>query len=185
MREKTNKKVYNLCLIALAAAFITVCAWIYIPFPIAVTLQTFGICTVCGILGLKRGFLSVLIYVCLGLVGLPVFSGFRSGIAALTDQSGGFVVGFLLLALTVGAASKLFGGKTSILVGSMIIGMLLCYFCGVLWYYLLYANGASLASVISVCVLPFLIPDAIKIALAAIVIRCINRSAGKKNFFRH
>lgn len=176
MKEKSNKKIYDFCMIALSAAFITVCAWIYIPFPISITLQTFGICTVCGVLGLRRGFLSVLTYVCLGLVGIPVFSGFRSGISAITDQSGGYVIGFLLLALTVGAASTAFGRKTSILVCSMIAGTLLCYSCGALWYYFLYAKDSSLATVISVCALPFIIPDVVKIALAAVVIKCAKKS---------
>ena len=185
MKGKTNnssKRIYDLCLVALAAAFITVCAWISIPFPISITMQTFAICTVCGILGSKRGFLSVLVYVGLGLVGLPVFSGFRGGISSLADQSGGYVLGFLLLALTVGIASEIFAKKTLILACSMGVGMILCYLCGALWYYFFYAKGASFTTVVSTSVLPFIIPDILKIVLAAIVVKYVTKSKEAKRF---
>ena len=183
MKEKTNKsgkKISDLCTVAIAASFITVCAWISIPFPISITMQTFAICAVCGILGLKRGFLSVLVYFCLGLVGLPVFSGFRGGISALADPSGGYLLGFLLLALTVGVASELFSKKTIVLACSMGVGMLLCYSCGSLWYYFLYAREATFMVVISTSVLPFVIPDILKIILASIIVKYANKSTWAK-----
>ena len=67
----------DLCFCAIGAALIAVCAWISIPADVPFTLQTFAIFTVCGLLGGKRGTVSVLVYLLLGAVGAPVFAGFR------------------------------------------------------------------------------------------------------------
>ena len=72
MKTKTRDLVF----IALAAALITVCSWISIPLTVPITLQTFAIFTVVGLLGMRRGTIAVLIYILLGAVGIPVFSGF-------------------------------------------------------------------------------------------------------------
>ena len=89
----------DLCFCAIGAALIAVCAWISIPAEVPFTLQTFAIFAVCGLLGGRRGTVSVLVYLLLGAVGLPVFSGFRGGLGALLGTTGGYILGFLALAL--------------------------------------------------------------------------------------
>ena len=86
----------DLCFCAIGAALIAVCAWISIPAEVPFTLQTFAIFAVCGLLGGRRGTVSVLVYLLLGAVGAPVFAGFRGGFAALIGTTGGYLVGFIL-----------------------------------------------------------------------------------------
>ena len=85
----------DLCFCAIGAALIAVCAWISIPADVPFTLQTFAIFAVCGLLGGKRGTVSVLVYLLLGAVGVPVFSGMRGGIGVLAGPTGGFLWGYL------------------------------------------------------------------------------------------
>lgn len=155
-------------LCSLFAALISVCAWISIPVTdIAFTLQTLGIFLSLGLLGGKRGCASVMIYLLLGAVGLPVFSGFQGGIGALAGITGGYLWGFLFAAFAYRLLERI--GKLP----AMIAGQLVCYLCGSLWFYL-YAGG-GLWLIAARCVLPYLFPDAVKIALAYILSRRLAR----------
>ena len=89
----------DMAYIALFAVLLTVCAWISVPLPVPFTLQTFAIFAALGILGGRRGTWAVAVYLLLGAVGLPVFSGFRGGLGALLGTTGGYILGFLALAL--------------------------------------------------------------------------------------
>ena len=162
--------------IAMGTALIAVCSWIsvpsFLPTMVPFTLQTFAVCLTTAVLGLYPGFLSVLCYLLLGAVGAPVFAGFKGGVAALLGTTGGYLVGFLLTALTVGLAVKYFGRKTPVLVASMAVGILLCYAFGTAWFVLVYTRSSGpigVATALGWCVLPYLIPDAIKIALASVL----------------
>ena len=95
-------KTRDITLISVFAALITVCAWISIPAPIAFSLQTFGVFCTLYMLGGKRGFFAVLVYESLGIVGLPVFSGFRGGLGVLLGPGGGFLMGLSLQRLSCG-----------------------------------------------------------------------------------
>ena len=151
------------------AALTAVCAWIAIPIPpISVTMQTFAIFLTLGILGGKWGTVSVLLYLLLGVVGLPVFTGFRGGAAALLDATGGFLWGFLAAALAYWVLEKI--GKLP----AMVVAMLVCYACGCAWF-TVYAGGVGFGAAVTVCVVPYLIPDAIKIGLAYSMSKRISR----------
>lgn len=155
-------------LCSLFAALTAVCAWISIPvFDIAFTLQTLGIFLSLGLLGGKRGSIAICLYLLLGAAGMPVFSGFRGGIGVLAGVTGGYLWGFAV----AGAVYRLLE-KTGRL-PAMIAGQLACYLCGSLWFYL-YAGG-GLTLILARCVLPFLIPDAAKIALAWVLSRRLQR----------
>ena len=144
---------------SLFAALLAVCAWICIPVgDIAVTLQTFGVALALLLLGGKWGTVSIGIYLLLGMVGLPVFSGFRGGIGALAGVTGGFLWGFLASGLIYRALER-FGKLPALCAG---IGS--CYVCGCLWFYLY--SGGGLWIILLRCVIPFLIPDAVKLWLA-------------------
>lgn len=166
----TRWTAHELCASALGAALIAVCAWISIPATVPFTLQTFAVFLVTALLGLKCGTLSVLVYLLLGMVGLPVFSGFQGGIGTLMGVTGGYLVGFIFIALSVGLLTKRFGRSFPVLVGSMVLGLLICYAFGSAWFLVLYTRSSgsiALGAVLAKCVLPFLPVDAVKILLAA------------------
>ncbi len=166
--------VRELTFIALGIALLAVCSWISVPLTIPVTLQTFAVCLVTALLGLKGGLWAVLGFILLGAVGVPVFSGFRGGPAALLGPTGGYIVGFLFTALIVGLAVKKTGRRPPVLELSMAAGILVCYAFGTAWFMVVYTRGTgpiSLGTALSWCVLPYLIPDAVKIALAAFLVR--------------
>ena len=147
-------------LCSLFSSLTAICAWISIPIgDIAFTMQTFGVFLTLGILGGKWGTVSILCYLLLGAVGLPVFSGFQGGFGVLLGVSGGFLWGFLLSGLSYWMLERL--GKPF----AMVASMLLCYACGCSWFSV-YTGGAGLAAVVIKCVVPYLIPDALKIWLA-------------------
>ena len=104
----SNRKIKDIVLISLFSAIIVICSLITIPSVIPFTLQTFALFTIIGILGTKKAFLSVLLYLLLGAVGLPVFSGFRGGIGHLFGVTGGYLLGFLLTTLISGTLLNIF-----------------------------------------------------------------------------
>ena len=155
---KLNVRKMVLC--SLFASLMGVCSWIAVPVPpIAVTLQTFGVLMALGILGGKWGTVSILLYLLMGILGLPVFAGFRGGISALLDATGGFLWGFLVGGLVYNGTEKL--GKLP----AMVLCQLICYFCGCLWFRYWAGNVGIGASVLT-CVIPYLIPDGLKLWLA-------------------
>ncbi len=162
---------------ALGVALITVCAWISIPVAeVPFTLQTFAVAAVGGLLGWKRGTAAVLAYLLMGLVGIPVFAGFKAGAAALMGPTGGYLIGFVFSVLLAGFAKCLpVRGVARMLVfyAFMLIGMALCYFFGTAWFLLVYNNGSAepvgVGAALMLCVVPYLLPDGVKLALAAVL----------------
>lgn len=158
-------KAVDLAYVGLSAAMIAICSWISVPVgAVPVTLQTLAVCLVSGLFGAKRGTAATLIYILIGAVGLPVFSGFKGGAGVLLGATGGYIIGFIFTALAVGFVSDKTDKKTIALIASMAFGILLCYAFGTAWFCVLYAKSAG--AVLSMCVFPFIIPDTIKIALA-------------------
>ena len=154
------KNVRKMVLASLFASLIAVCAWLSVTVPpVAVTMQTFGVLLTLGTLGGKWGSVSIALYLLLGIVGLPVFSGFRGGAGALLDATGGFLWGFFLGALIYWLLERL--GKLP----AMIAAQAMCYLCGCLWF-CRYAGDTGFWGAFIICVLPYLIPDGIKLWLA-------------------
>ena len=142
------------------AALIAVCAWVALPMgEITVTMQTFGVFLTLLLLGGGKGTATCMVYLLLGAVGLPVFSGFQGGVGILFGPTGGYLWGFLVLALCYWAFRTLLGNMAS-----MILGTFLCYVCGTAWFYFVYGGGIWV--VLLKCVLPYLLPDALKLILA-------------------
>lgn len=156
--------------IAMCAALLAVCSWIAIPIgDVPVTLQTMGVFLTVGLLGGRRGTGAVLVYILLAAVGVPVLAGFKGGLGALLGNTGGYVLGFLLSALLMWGMERLFGKSLLVLGCSMVFGLLVCYAFGTVWYMYLYttSKGAiALSTVLGWCVIPFIIPDMVKIAAA-------------------
>lgn len=157
----------NMVFIALFAAIICVMA----PFSfsvgvIPITLGTFAIYLAGALLGSKKGIIAVAVYIMLGAVGLPVFSGFKGGFAVLLGVTGGYIIGYIPMALLTGIFSE--KNKKLAPVG-MVLGTLACYAFGTAWYMI--STGSALLPALELCVLPFLIGDAIKmIAVSSIAI---------------
>ncbi len=165
----SRQKTLDLTLMALFAVIIAICSWISIPAPVPFTMQTFAIFLTVGVLGGKRGTIAILVYLLLGMAGLPVFSGFRGGIGVLLNTTGGYLIGFLFSALLLWAAELLPRKGAWLQMAAMVLGLILCYAFGSFWFMTVYAktSGAiGLTTVLSLCVFPFVLPDLLKIGLA-------------------
>ena len=147
-------------LASLFASLMALCGWLSIPIPpVTVTMQTFALFLALGVLGGKWGSVAILLYLLLGAVGLPVFSSFRGGAAAFLEPTGGFLWGFLAAAVLYWALERL--GRLP----AMAAGLLACYGCGC-WWFSRYAGGIGFWTAVLTCVVPYLVPDAIKLWLA-------------------
>ena len=159
--------VKELVLISMMTAVTAVCSWISVPSEIPFTLQTFAVCLAAAMLGWKRGTLSVLIYVLLGAVGVPVFAGMTGGVGILAGPTGGYIIGFIPAAIIIGLAADKWERKALPLIVAMVLGVLVCYLIGTIWF--MVVTGMGIGESLMLGVVPFLIPDGVKIALAMIL----------------
>ena len=169
-------KTYDMVYIGIFAVLIAVCSWISIPAAVPFTLQTFGVFMAVEVLGGKRGTMAVLVYILMGAVGIPVFAGFQGGIGVIFNTTGGYIVGFLCSALIMWAAESLFGKKPLVRLLSMAAGLIACYVLGTIWFMVVYGRttgAVGLMTVLGWCVIPFIIPDLVKIGLAYFISRKI------------
>ena len=167
---RTKKLTYT----AVMAVLMAICSWITIPSTIPFTMQTFGVFFAIGLLGGKEGTRAVCLYLLLGILGVPVFSGFRGGPQVLFGMTGGYILGFLLAALLMWGMERMFGRNLPVFLISAVLGLLLCYLFGTLWFLFLNLRAgqeAGILTVLSMCVFPFVIPDLLKIGLAALLSR--------------
>lgn len=165
----SKSKTYDLVYIGVFTVLMAVCSWISIPTAVPFTLQTFGVFMAVGVLGGKKGTASVGLYLLLGVLGVPVFAGMTGGIGVLLGTTGGYIIGFFFSALVMWAMEKLPGKKSVIQVISMIAGLLVCYTFGTVWFMMVYMKNqgaVGLMTVLGWCVIPFIIPDILKIVLA-------------------
>lgn len=175
-------KTYDMAYIAVFTVLIAICSWISIPTAIPFTLQTFAVFLSVSVLGGKRGTTAVLIYVLLGAIGVPVFAGFTGGIGIIMNTTGGYIIGFILSALIMWLMEHMLGKKLWVQALSMILGLFACYAVGTVWFMAVYMRATGpigLATVLGWCVVPFIIPDAIKIALALTLSETLHRPLSK------
>jgi biotin transport system substrate-specific component len=178
-KSKSSLKIADITLIALFAAVMAVCSWISIPAAVPFTLQTFAVFLACGLLGGRRGTLTVLVYLILGAIGIPVFSGFTGGIGHLLGPTGGYIIGFIFSALMMWLAEKFFGKSTTVLAVSMVVGLIVCYAFGTAWFMAVYTRSTGeigLMAALGWCVFPYIIPDLIKIAVALLLCRRLRKA---------
>jgi biotin transport system substrate-specific component len=180
-----RKKLYDITLVALFSAIIVICSLISVPSAIPFTLQTFAVFLSLCVLGAEKGILSIVIYIILGLVGLPVFSGFNSGLGALLNVTGGYISGFVFSGFTFWAFTALLKIKNTEILKAVasFAGLLICYIFGTGWYILMFMNSGekiSIASGVTACVVPFIIPDILKILLAVSVSKKIEKALKKR-----
>ncbi|MCD1294229.1 BioY family transporter [Methanocella sp. CWC-04] len=164
-RSYVNKMVYA----SLFAALTAVGAWITIPLGIIpLTLQTFFVILAGGVLGSYFGGLSMIVYILLGLVGLPVFSRGQSGLGVLIGPTGGYLIGFVLCAILIGMIIKKYQkpGYMQYLI-AMSLGTLMIYICGAAQLMLVAHMAPDTALLVGV--LPFIPGDIIKVLVAAYI----------------
>ena len=180
--KQENGKVQKLVRTGVFAAFLAVFSQISIPMPtgVPITLQTFAVALCAYVLGWKLGVLAVTVYLALGAVGLPVFSGFGAGVGTFLNVTGGFLWGFLLMALLCGLGAQM--EKPLLAVPLGVLGMFLCHVCGVLQFSALSGNPFW-ESFLLVSV-PYLLKDTLSVALAYPAARAVRFSLKKASLIK-
>lgn len=169
MATKRKNLTYHITYIAMCIALLTVSAWITVPFVISFTLQTLAVFWIAAVSHWKQSITAICLYLVLGSLGAPIFSGFQAGPSVLFHVTGGYLIGFVFSTLVIGLSVKHLGRTKLVLLISMLVALLLCYACGTAWYMLLYTRSGgtlSLFAALCSCVFPFILPDLLKIALA-------------------
>lgn len=172
------KYTKNLVSTALFTAVICVVS----PFAIQIgdiplSFGTLAIYIAAASLGWKFGTLSVIVYILLGAVGMPVFTGFTGGLFKLVGLTGGYIFGYIFLALIAGLTVDLTDGKRWSYPIGMVAGTILLYIFGTIWYII--QSGAPLPAALGMCVVPFLPGDCAKIIVASSISPVIRRMTEK------
>ena len=162
------KHIKNLTLRAILAAVICVIAPFALPAgAIPITLASFIIFVVSACTKPQYSIPAISIYILLGCFGLPVFSGFCGGVQVLTGLTGGYIIGYIPCAAVISLLCEKHGNNKAVFPLSMLLGTVICYLCGTLWY-ITQAN-CSVATAFFACIVPFILGDIIKIAAASII----------------
>jgi len=158
----------SLTLIALTAALCCVISPIAIPVgAVPVSLSLFAVYLAAALSGPVRGVTAVCLYITLGAIGMPVFSGFTGGIGHIAGPTGGFIIGYIPCALVTAFFLRKNESAAWRYPVGMTLGTLCCYITGTLWFSL--STGGSVGRALAVCVLPFVLFDALKITGASII----------------
>jgi biotin transport system substrate-specific component len=168
--ERLNTRARHLALILIGTAVVALSARIVILIPgnpVPFTGQTFGVLLTAGALGYRRALAATLLYLLIGVVGVPVFAEGKHGLSIILGPSGGYLVGFVLASGLVGRLAEL-GWDRNLLggIGAMLIGSVAIYAIGVPWLAITYFGG-DLTKGIEFGLLPYLLWDAVKLLLAA------------------
>ena len=170
--RKTTSKAYSMTSIALMAAVICVVGPFTLPIgPVPITLAPLAILLSVYILGTKKGTIALLIYLLIGAVGVPVFSGFTGGIGKLAGPTGGYLIGYIFFALIAGWFIHRFYDKVVIQFLGMVLALAVLYAFGTAW--LAYSAGMTFGAALAVGVLPFIVFDLIKIVITIVLGRAV------------
>ena len=172
-----NSRLFMMILCAIFAAVIAVATFIQIPLPftpVPITLSLLAVYLAGGLLGPKYGTISVVVYILIGAIGLPVFSGFRGGIGHLAGPTGGYIIGYIVMALIIGliVGSSRTPATLRIIIAT-VSGTIACYIFGTVWFMILMKTG--LLEALSMCVFPFLLGDLVKLIAAVLLIRILRK----------
>lgn len=176
-------KTKDIVNIAMFVTLLSVCAWIYIPMTIPFTMQTFAVFLAMFVLGGKQGTLVISVYLLLGFVGVPVFAGGNAGLGVIFGVTGGYIFGWLAIGLIAWATENLSiqivgGNHKWRQIAVMCVGLLACYVVGTFWYMNVYAGSTEAVGFVTafeICVLPYIIPDLVKMALAYTISKRIKK----------
>ena len=165
--QNSKFSIQDICGIAIMTAITAVMAQISIPMPLGVpmTMQTFAITLAGIVLGSKKGGMSILVYVLLGAIGVPVFAGFSGGFQNLVGPTGGFIISFPIMAYLIGLGVEL--KKKELFVLFLVLGTVSNYVIGVILFCVV--TQSPVATGITACVLPFIPTAIIKAVVASLL----------------
>ncbi len=177
--------VKKITFVALMAALCCILGPLSIPIgavPISLTVISAYLCAY--VLGAKYGTIAFAVYLLLGIVGLPVFSGFAGGLGKIVGPTGGYLVGFIFMIIITGMFIELagkFSGAAKIAVEAvgMVLGLATCYLFGTIWF--MFVANTGFVAALSVCVFPFLIFDAVKIVISLILGNALRAALSRAN----
>ena len=165
-----NLKISSITTIGLFTAIICILGPLSIAIPISpvpISFTNLAICFTVLILGWKNGTISYLVYLLIGFAGVPVFSGFTAGPGKLLGPTGGYLIGFIFLALIAGYFADRFPGKTPLIILGMVLGTIVTYALGSGW--LAYQANMSFQAALFAGVIPYIPGDLVKIIIAAMI----------------
>ncbi|MBQ3466458.1 MAG: biotin transporter BioY [Firmicutes bacterium] len=170
----TTSKAFSITSIALMAAVLCILGPLTIPVgPVPITLVPLAIFLSVYILGTKRGTIAVILYLLIGAVGVPVFSGFAGGFGKIAGPTGGYLLGYIFAALIAGWFIHRFNDNVVIQFLGMLLGLIVLYAFGTAW--LSISAGMDIKAAIAAGVLPFVVFDIAKIIIAILLGRTIKR----------
>lgn len=179
-------KTKTMVLCAIFAAIMCVFCVMTIPIgPVPVSMATFAVTLTAIILGAKKGTISIIVYILIGAVGLPVFSGFKGGFQVLLGPTGGYIWSYILMTLFIGTfTSKPASNKIITLIKTFVVSLIgilvICYGVGTIQFMIVQKTG--LAQALTLCVIPFIPFDIIKAAAASYLGYIIQKALKKSNF---
>ncbi len=166
MEMKTRNKVYPLAMTAVMTAVTCVLAPLSIPIgPVPISFTNLAIYLSLYILGWRRGTLSYLVYVLIGMMGMPVFSGYAGGLGKLFGPTGGYIVGFIPMAVLAGLVIDRSRNR-GIQMAAMVVGTAVCYALGTAWFCVV--TGSQVGAALGLCVFPFVPGDLAKMVIAMV-----------------
>lgn len=174
---KSSLNVKDMALIGIMAAVCCVLGPWSIPIgAIPISLQVIAICLSAYVLGAKKGTLAVLVYILLGAIGLPVFSGFTGGAGKVLGPTGGYIIGFIFMAFISGLFVEKYGiNKVYMQVVGLVLGLMVCYLFGTIWFVAVNTKGIDFGSALVICVYPFIPFDVLKIMISIILGNAIKK----------
>ena len=179
-------KTKTMLICAIFAAVLCVCSVITIPIgPVPISMGLFGIMLAAGVLGLKRGVISVAVFILIGAIGLPVFTGFRGGISVLAGPTGGYIWSYVPMTALIGLLTlKTPQDKRRAMLmyfSAFLAGTALCYAMGTLQF--MYVQAVGFKAALAACVLPFIPVDILKAAAASYLSYAIKGALKKAGIF--
>ena len=168
--QKPKLNVKQLALTGLMTAVLCILGPIALNIPISpvpISLGFLGIYFICSVLGMKLGTLSVIVYILLGLAGLPVFTNFTGGPGKLFGPTGGYIIGYIFMALICGFFVDKSGGRLLLILVGMVLGSMVGYLFGTLW--LAYQQSIGFVQALFLGVVPYLPFDAAKLIVGAVI----------------
>lgn len=178
-----TSKVYHLTIIGVMATVICILGPLSIPIGVVpISLTNLAIYFTLYTLGMKKGTLSYIIYMLIGFAGVPVFSGFTAGPAKLLGPTGGYLIGFIFMALIAGFFIDKFFKNWFICIIGMVLATSVCYIFGTAW--LAYQANMSASAALAAGVIPFIPGDLVKIIIAALIGPQIRSRLIKANLFQ-
>ena len=170
MNINNNSKIYTLTKLALSVAIMCILGPIIIPLPfspVPISITQVGLYLSIYFLGYKLATYSTLIYILMGLIGLPVFSGYSGGLQKLTSPTGGYLIGFIFLTFVSGFFIEKYSSNLCLTILGYTLGNLLCYNLGSIW--LSYSTNISIKTAFIIGVIPYVLADIFKVVISILI----------------